>query len=81
MSADNTKYMVDGCSLYRVGDDVGEDMVVAGVVVEMEKGAEDRDKDVDARGNVDGNAAFALPLERVMGAVVVRTGPITCCTK
>jgi len=55
--------MVDRCSLYRVGDDVGEDMVVAGVVVEMEKGAEDRDKDVDAGGDVDGNAAFALPLE------------------
>ena len=73
--------MVDRCSLYRVGDDIGEDMVVAGVVVETEEGTEDRDKDVGAGGNADGDAAFALPLEQVIGAVVVGTGPITCCTK
>ena len=80
-SADNTKCAVDGCSLYRVGDSIGEDIAIAGVDVEVEESAEDRDEGADARGNVDGDAAFALPLEQVMGAVVVGTGPITCCTK
>ena len=81
MSADNTKCAADGCSLYRAGDGVGEDIAMVGVDVEAEESAKDRDEGVDARGDVDGDAAFALPLEQVMGAVVVGTGPITCSTK
>ena len=63
MLADNTKCAADGCSLYRAGDGIGEDIATAGVDVEAEESAEDRDEGVDAGGDVGGDATFALPLE------------------